>query len=486
MPSLTRSALSGVAWNWGGMLVVVIVQIASTAATARLVSPHQFGLYAVGQGAGGIAGYFCLSTVAQGLQRRVKLGPDTIGSAYLICLVAGITVALIMVAAGSVIASVWGVEGAASVVRIFGIATFLQSGAVVPVALLRRDLRFRRAAAIETATTVLTISFSVAMAAAHHSAEAMAVGQAGGALLFLVVAQVATGKAPVLRYDAADGRELLTFSGQVSGIGLAAFLTASLPGIFIGRLFGADTLGLYSRAYMLCALPATYGSSGIYKVVYPLYGKLRDEPKRVRILLDEALVVATGIGWPAFGLLAGFAPIAVRVVLGPDWIPAEDLLPLCAAGVVAFIPVGLLTNFAEALGWMRILAVREVATGALVLVALSVGAALSVSVEGLLVGVAIATWAAYFIVIRPFFRADLLDVGRVSREQGIHGAFAVAAYLVALAVASAAANIPLVLQAALAALTGLAILALALNPRSPAGKIVRRRLLIARASPQAG
>jgi PST family polysaccharide transporter len=461
------------------MLVVVVAQIASTAATARLVSPHQFGLYAVGQGAGGIAGYFCLAAVAQGLQRRTKLGVDTAGTAYLICLVAGIGVAVIMLAAASVIAAVWGVGGAAPVVRIFGVATFFQSLATVPFALLRRDLRFRRAAAVETTATVCTMALGVALAAGYHSAEAMAFGQAGGALLLLVGAQVATGRAPALRYDPADGRELLVFSGQVGGIGLASFLTMSLPGIFIGRLFGADTLGLYSRAYMLCALPATYGANGIYKVVYPLYGRLRDEPRRLRILLDEALVVVTGISWPAFGLLAGFAPVVVRVVLGPDWVRADDLLPLCAAGIVAFIPMGLLTNFAEALGWMKVLAVREVAIGALVLLALSVGAALSVSIEALLVGVALATWIAYMIVLRPYFRTGLLAARRVGREQGLHGAYAVAAYLVALGVGAADDRAPLPLQAVLAALTGALVLLLAISPRSPVGKVLRKRTLIA-------
>ena len=81
MSSLTRSALGGVAWTWAGSGVLVVAQIASTAATARLVAPREFGVYATAQAAAGIAGYFTMGALGSGLQRRSQLGEKTAGTA---------------------------------------------------------------------------------------------------------------------------------------------------------------------------------------------------------------------------------------------------------------------------------------------------------------------------------------------------------------------------------------------------------------------
>ena len=98
--SLTRSALSGTAWNYSGAAVLVVIQVASTAATARLVEPSQFGLYATAQAAAGVFGYFTLSAVAQGLLRRPHLSPHAVGTATAISVTTGSGVARPDVARG--------------------------------------------------------------------------------------------------------------------------------------------------------------------------------------------------------------------------------------------------------------------------------------------------------------------------------------------------------------------------------------------------
>ena len=79
--SLARSALTGVAWNYSGAMVLIVTQIISTAVTARLIAPSQFGAYAVAQAAAGVFGYFTLGALGAGLLRRQVLGPTTVGTA---------------------------------------------------------------------------------------------------------------------------------------------------------------------------------------------------------------------------------------------------------------------------------------------------------------------------------------------------------------------------------------------------------------------
>jgi len=79
--SLTESALQGVVWNYSGIAVLIVAQVASTIATARLIAPAWFGVYAAAQAASGLAAYFTFATVGLAVLRRSKLGEKTVGSA---------------------------------------------------------------------------------------------------------------------------------------------------------------------------------------------------------------------------------------------------------------------------------------------------------------------------------------------------------------------------------------------------------------------
>jgi lipopolysaccharide exporter len=476
--SLVRSAVSGIAWNWGGMVMLVGAQVGSTIASARLVSPAEFGLYAVGQAAFGLSGFFSLAAVGQGLQRRKELSHSVTGTAVTMSLGAGALFAAIMILGASLWADAWGVPDSAWVVRIFGIAAFLQAAGVVPISLIRRDLRFRSAAVMETGSLVFAMALGVALAVKFHSAASLAAGQAAGYGLLLIISALKVGHRLTPAFHPDEGKELMTFSSQVGALGFVAYLTSSLPGWFAARQFGSATLGLYSRANLLATLPGSYAVNAVYKVIYPLYGRVREDIERRNRLLEEAQVMATGLAWPAFALLAGLAPLVVHVLLGQRWAGAAPLLSLCSLGVCATIPTGLLTNFAEALGWMRILALRQVAISVAVVVALVAVSIGNGSIELMLIGVVAAQWLAYFATLTPYLGRHVLAWGRTIHEQAVHALVALGAYGVSWAAVHLTRHNSIVVQ------IGAGVLATALTVGSflifrrwiPAGRLIERRL----------
>jgi len=476
--SLATSALQGIAWNWVGSGVLVIAQVASTAATARLVAPREFGLYAAAQATSGVAGYFAMRAVAQDLQRRSALGPKTVGTAMTIMLTASGLLALCLWFGAPLWARAWGVPGAAWPVRVFGVVLLLQSVATVPLALIRRHLRFRIAAVIETGAIVIGLIAGVALAVQLHSALALALGQAVGVVALLIATSIAVEDGLRPAFDRADGRELFAFAGQVGGLGLLSYAANTIPSWFAARAFGASVLGLYSRANLMVGLPATYAVGSIHKIIYPLYGRVRDDPARVKVLLEEALALTTGLAWPVFAFAAGSAPITVRVLLGARWVDAAPFLALCALTVCATIPVGLLTNCAEALGWMRIIAARQIAFVAGVTGTAAVVYFGDLSMTALLVGVAVAQWLVYSLTISPFVRKTLLDWRSILRDQGAHAGAALVLYAIAVLYVAMAGEVSVPLQ-----LTGLIVLALVLGgifilcwSWLPVGQALYRRL----------
>ena len=470
--------MRGVAWNWTGSGLLIAAQIISTALTARLVSPAEFGLYATAQIASSLGGYFCLTAVGQGLQRRSQLGSKTVGTAVTLALTSSLIVSSCLWFGGALWANAWGLPDAAWVVRVAGVTLFLQVGATVPIAMLRRTLRFGRATVIETSAGVTAMGLGVLLAFQFHSAMALAVGQLGGAALLLAAA-LASGKTQMTpSYDRAEARELFVFASQVGGLGFLDYLTVSMPAWFIARTFGATTLGWYSRASLMAELPASYSMTSIYKVIYPLYGRIRDDISRVKALLSESLSLATGFLWPPFGVVAGGAPLLVRVLLGPKWADAATLFALLCLGICAAIPSGLLTNYAEAMGWMRLIAVRQVALLGGVIGALVIAYMLHLDIESLLLLYAGVLWLTYVFTLAPFVRNGLLDIRSLAETQLIHGALGGLCFVAAFGSVRLTATSSLVVQLATLGATTIVSFAslLALRSWFPAGQVLATRL----------
>ncbi len=430
--SLTRSALAGVAWNYAGSALLVVAQIASTAATARLIAPSGFGAYASAQAAASFAGFFTLSTIGLGLQRRSKLTSKAIGTAVFLSTAGGLFVFAGMWLLASLWADAWEIPEAASLVRVLAAALFLTSLASVPLALVRYSLRFGAAAIAETAAQVVGVTFGVILAVHLHSALALAYGQLVAAAALLLATAALARRDLSLRFDRAEGRDLLTFGGQLGFLYLGTLLANMVPSWVTGRSFGASMLGLYSRASLMAGIPLTYLSTSVTKVLFPLYGHVRDDIKRTRALLSDGLTLATGFTWPLFAVLAGGASVAVDVLLGSRWHGAAPLLQLSVLIACGAFPTGLLTNAAEALGWMRLATLRLVAFIVLLGAAVSIVVFAGLGLHELLIGVAIAQWVTYAITLKPFMSRGLVVRSLIMRSHIVHGTVSIVAFAAAL------------------------------------------------------
>lgn len=478
-PSLTRSALTGVASNWTGAGVLILAQIASTAVTARLVAPHEFGVYAAALAATGLAGYFTMAAVGPGLQRRESVDERIVGTALSISLGASFAVVAALWVGAPLWSQAWGMEDATDVVRVLAVSQLLVSMATVPLAVMRRELRFGTTAMIETGALVFALAAGVALAVEMHSAMALALGQLGGGALLLVAAASASRLRVRPRFDGQSASELLRFGSQVSALNLVTYVSNTVPSWFVARAFGPATLGLYSRAYMVVHLPLTYLAAGILKVILPVYGHLRSDLARSRSLIREGLTLATGFVWPMLGLLAGAAPVVVEALLGSRWADASPFLALLALAGGGYLASEVLTYAAQALDWMRPIAVRQFVCLAATVAALGAAAAADLSLAWALAGVALAQWGSYALIVRAFVRRGALEPARVlGGIQLLHLLLAVAAFGAAASCAELLEQAPLATRVIAEGGVAALVLSVLLTGRSwiPATAVLARRL----------
>src|SRR5690606_21741136 len=102
-------------------------------------------------------------------------------------------------------------------------------------------------------------------------------------------------------------RQLLGFGTQLSGYEAAHYGTRNLDNILIGRVWGADALGVYGRAYNLFLLPVAAILGPFTTVMIPSLSKLQGQPDRFRNYYLQTLSAIFFVTMPIAVLLICFA-----------------------------------------------------------------------------------------------------------------------------------------------------------------------------------
>lgn len=472
----SRRVAQGVAWSYSGAALVIAAQIAYTAFTARILQPSAFGAYASAQALIALMGYFSLATLGAALARRPALAASTVGTALYLATIAGCIAAAGAVLLSNVWAAAWDVPDAAPLIVLWAPTILLSALAAIPVALLRRRLRFAAAAGIEFVAPMMGFVVGAVAVASLRSPSALVIGQIANASTMLAVGLFVVRGEIALRFSKVEARSLLSFSGQVSGQNLAHYGFYTLPGFVIARTAGSVALGFFSRASLLVMLPMNSLTLGISESIYPVISQVSDVDARRRALSD-VIAVETFLFWPALGILAGSASVAVDLLFGPGWDPVVAMIPpLClfAAGALVYAT---LASATEAIGWLRVGWAIQATWGIALAVATLAAWQLGADARAYLYW-----YAATQIAIVVFQAAVLSRKGLVSGQPAFaHGLVGGSTALVTFAVAFAVSEL-LEGSSLLVRLVGAGAVALAFGatvflalPRVPAGRALARR-----------
>src|SRR4051794_37028651 len=147
---LTRLAVRGVLWQALSFGLGRALTLVATIVLARLLTPEEFGLVGLALVFVSFAEYVTDLGVAQALV-YFERDRRTQDAALALCIASGTALAAAALLAAPAIAGFFDAPEIAPMVRVLAGALLLSALRQVPVALLRRELAFRRVLACETA-----------------------------------------------------------------------------------------------------------------------------------------------------------------------------------------------------------------------------------------------------------------------------------------------------------------------------------------------
>jgi lipopolysaccharide exporter len=417
VPSLTVRAFNAVGWSYVTGFVFLLAQVGYTALTARLVGPSAFGGYALALAVVQLAGLFGAGGLASAVMRAPELTDRSARTALTLAAGSGLLLSLAVASLSAAIQGWLHTPGTAQALRLLAMQPPMLAVAGVTYGLLRRGQRYRAASLIDLVSCLAGFAIGAVATSSGMGAAGLSLGQVARGAVAMIVGLAAARVSLWPAFDRAQARDFSQFSAQVTGQNLGHYTIATLPLWSVARLAGGAATGLFSRAYLLIALPADQFATGLTRALYPLYREISDSKERIRRSLTDALVLTSGACAIIFGTFAVLAQPAALLLLGTRWHAAAAVTPLLCAFAAVNTLYSVLASAAEAMRWMRLIWVTQL------VFLLAMGMSLTVAhghLAATAVAMVVATVVAHLFMLAWASLRGMLYTQEIIRAYGAH------------------------------------------------------------------
>jgi len=306
--------------------VKLVVQIASIVVLARLVTPEDFGLVAFFTSIFAFVGLLSEFGLTMAIVQKEQIQEKDLNTLFRIS--AGIGMLLFLCIGVAGLLASW-ISGDARYQWIFGIfATmfFFKSLSTVPQGLIRRRMQFGFLSLQEAGTFLFGALAAVAIATQGRGILALMTFQFIPGLLMCASSWFLSGWRPQRSAGSIqDASSYFSFGGAFTLVEIANTVCKHIDNLLIGKVWGMQLLGQYTRAYALMLTPMNQVMGPIGTVLVPLFSRIHQNEVEFKKLTSALFISCVGITAPAAALTFVHSNSIVNLLLGSGWEAAEQI-----------------------------------------------------------------------------------------------------------------------------------------------------------------
>jgi PST family polysaccharide transporter len=329
---LKRKSLIGAISKLTSNGTTTAISMISTIILARLLTPKEFGLLAMVTAFTEFARSFQEIGLGSATVQCEETNHDEVSLLFWINAGVGTLIMLVLMGLSPVIAWFYGntkiipICAALSTIFLFGGLT------VQHRALLERQMKFHYLGAVYVIASLVGLIVAVLLALKTSSVWALVFRDIASGAAFMIGVWLLCRWRPSLPKRKTNIKSSLRFGIQLSGFEILQYVTRSLDQVLIGRFFGPNALGLYSKALQLVSMPIEQFRMIFWDVGFSPLSALQNDPARFRNYYGRLLSVMTFLYMPMTVFIAIEAKDVTRLILGEAWMSAAPLLAIFAVG----------------------------------------------------------------------------------------------------------------------------------------------------------
>lgn len=345
--SLKEKAFSGVKWTTISTIIIACFQTSQLVILARLLDTKDFGVMGMVTIVIRFTDIFMDMGISNAIIQKNDISKEDLSSLYWFNIMMGCSLALIIFLGSPLIAMLFNEPRLINLIR-WGSVILV----IVPIGLqyrivMQKELRFTLSAKSEVTANVIGFISTISFAYAGFGVLSLIWGQIIVVSINTIMLYKLGSKffKPDLYFKFSHVKEYLRFGIYKTGEIILNFFNVNVDSVSIGRMLGAQALGIYNVAFNLIIIPSTRINPIINQVMYPVLSKMGGDEGRMKENFYKLLTFVGLINFPIFFGMFITAPYLIPVVFGLKWSASIPLLQImCGVGLMRSLdnPVGVL------------------------------------------------------------------------------------------------------------------------------------------------
>lgn len=337
MTSARRFA-GGAGWMAAGGWVEQAINLAVFILLARLLDAHAFGIVAMASVFVVLSEFLVRESLSDWLIAAEDPGPQDFNAVFWMLVALGLALGAVLAVLGGPLAAFYGEPGVAPVLPALAVTVPLVAATAVPVAILRRAMRFRTLALRAVAGAVCGGAAGVWLALQGWGVWALVAHRVVTVLVNVALAWAQVGWRPGIATTRGAARAALGFGGGILGLRAAELAILQAPVLIIGAVLGPVAAGIYSVALRIVEMATLLIVTPLRMAAQSSLAEAGRAGTDMGALLVQIVALATAVAYPVYGGLALVAGPLVTAVFGAGWAPsAPVLVPLALGGLAVFV-----------------------------------------------------------------------------------------------------------------------------------------------------
>ncbi len=338
---LKKKSVRGGAVTAVSQAVKFVLRLGATMVLARLILPEDYGLIAMVA----VVTHFATMFKSMGLSiatiQKDQITHKQISSLFWANVAVSLVIGIILAALAPAVSWFYDKPQLTHITLVFAVGFPISGLGIQHQAILRRHMRFFTLEILQTISIAAAIGLAIAAAWRGAGYWALVTMHLGTSVFTALLPWLAVPWRPGLPHRRVGARSMFALGGNLTGFNVVNYFSRNTDNILIGKFWGAQSLGLYSKAYSLLLEPLNQLRQPLTAVAMPALSRLQKEPKRFRRAFLELLGVQL-IPFPLFSVLIVGHDWVVRLVLGEQWTAAGPIFAwLSIAGALQVL---LMTN----------------------------------------------------------------------------------------------------------------------------------------------
>lgn len=302
-----------------------LLQLVSLVILARLLVPADYGTFAITLSLTAIT----LQVFLSALESAVVTSDDSdaISSYFLPVMAISIFACALPFSCYALVYAL-GLKGASlSVMGVLVAAHLMASIAIVPRAMLRRELQFGRIVSGEfIGQCAGQFGTTILLAALGFGPLAMAFGMLVTSTVSSAVI-VAKHRTVISRWQWCGVQALLKRFRSIISIVIVEMASTQSPALIFGYAFGQSSAGLFNRGTAIIGLPLQLLTNSITRVLMSSFLSLANQREQLALEFLRQVRIISACVFPVAAGIAASADSFTDIVLGENWTSAKALVP---------------------------------------------------------------------------------------------------------------------------------------------------------------